>query len=234
MSDDEEIDINWTGPADIEINLSDDDSNDNSRGDKGTGLSRPATIDTPTEPGSDYSRGTFVFPSHDPGFMQRLELRGNNGAQRDVETVYLLTGESYTMPSELVQLDDPAIYNEMTPNSVSTKLGEIAEQLQRMYDGRPDPKLIGYVHTHQNGTTRPSSKDRSGSETAKRVFERYFDDFEFFNAIHALGDRADVPVGKMREPTETSGGVWWYGETRRHELAVFDAHYNARTVVVPE
>lgn len=238
MSDhnDEEIDINVSGPADIEIDLSSDEettASDDEPSKPEADLSRPATISTPSIEPKSYSRGTFVFPSHDPGFMQRLELRGNNGAQRDVETVYLLTGDSYTTPTELVQLDDPAVYNKMTPTSVSTKLNAVAEQLARMYDSRPDPKLIAYVHTHPDGSTRPSPTDKQGSETAKKVFERHFDNFEFFNAIHALGDKADVPVEKMREPRESGGGVWWYGETRRHELAVFDAHYNSRQVIVP-
>jgi len=238
MSDqnDEEIDISVTGPADIEIDLSSSEDNTPSKDESNkskANLSRPATINTPSTDPENHSRGTFVFPSHDPGFMQRLELRGNNGARQDVETVYLLAGDSYTTPTELIQLDDPAVYNRMTPTSVSTKLNAVAEQLARMYEGRPDPKLIAYVHTHPGGSTRPSPTDKQGSETAKKVFERYFQDFEFFNAIHALGKMADVPVDKMRNPKESGGGVWWYGETRRHELAIFDKYYNSRQVVVP-
>jgi len=238
MSDqnNEEIDISTSGPADIDIDLSSDEDSttvDSETTKPEADLSRPATISKPTPDPESYSRGTFVFSSHDPGFIQRLELRGNNGAQRDVETVYLLAGDSYTTPTELIQLDDSAVYNKMTPTSVSTKLNAVAQQLARMYEDRPDPKLIAYVHTHPGGSTRPSLTDKQGSETAKKVFERHFDDFEFFNAIHALGDKADVPIEKMREPRESGGGVWWYGETRRHELAVFDAHYNSRQVIVP-
>lgn len=246
-ADEEVVEVGFAGPGTVEVDLretgdepagGEDGGSTSAGGDAGdpggsVELSRPGSAMSPTVDPDDYERGTFVFPSHDEGFVRSVELRGNNGARRDAETVYLLTGETYTVPTELVALDDPAIYEASTESSVRAKLDAIVEELKLAHEGRPDPKLIAYVHTHPDGSTRPSPTDRQNGERIAERFERQFDDVEFFHGIHGLGERTTVEGDRRRDLRSSTGGCWWYGENRRHELAIFDASYNSRRVVVP-
>lgn len=175
-------------------------------------------------PGDQYPRGTFVFPGENEEFLQMLELRGQNGASEPVETVYVLTGDNFWQPTNLFALHDPTLYRSATVDEVVSKIGSMADQIASQIDH--SPKLIAYAHTHPNGSTSPSAQDRFGVRRVQNTFAEALgaDDYEYFHIIHALGGEAKGEV-ERRSPTASGSGVYWYGEYRRHELAVFDTDY---------
>lgn len=178
-------------------------------------------------------RGTFVFPQADNDFMQLLEIRANNGAQDDVETVFVLTGETYFVPTRLFAFDDPALYHDASAHAVTPKTRPMAETVARFYADQPGPKLINRVHTHTNGRPRPSQGDKKVGPNRKQTFDRYFDDYEFFLGIHALQDPCEPDPARLRRAHQTAEhAVTWWGENRKHTLAVYDAQYNPRPVLV--
>ncbi|MES3518360.1 MAG: hypothetical protein PPP58_11930 [Natronomonas sp.] len=89
-----------------------------------SGPTSPSAPGGPASPSTDapsvepQSRGTFVLPD-DKHFMQKLEARGKNGHGAIVETVYVLTGPSYTLPTDLIRLDNEEYYGTATRTSVS-------------------------------------------------------------------------------------------------------------------
>lgn len=178
-------------------------------------------------------RGTVVFPGADRDFMQLIEIRANNGAQADVETVYVLTGETYCVPTRLFAFDDPALYRRATRNRVNVRNRRLAKTIAAFYADRPGPKLVVRVHTHPSGRTSPSDGDRNGAAQRNRSYARYFDDYELFLGIHGLGDAADPDPEWLRRPERTAfNEVAWWGENRKHKLAVFDMEYEPRPMVV--
>lgn len=197
--------------------------------DPGPSDEEPATTPAPspdTDPAPSHDRGELVFPADDSELVQAIELRGNNGVQRDVETKYLLTGSSYTTPTDMIGLDDPSLYEEMTETSLVYNVTAIADYVAKLHEGYPDPKVVVAVHTHPSGNTIPSSTDRTNSTALRDELERHFDDFEFFQGIHGLQERTTPTPDKLREVHAGDGHIWWYGENRRHELAIFDGYYN--------
>lgn len=177
---------------------------------------------------------TFVFPADDRDLMQMLELRANNGAVADVETVYVLTGSTYSVPELLFAFDDPGLYYEAERDYVDADNGAIAETIWKFYEGRPGPRMIVDVHTHPAGSdTRPSNQDHSVAGHQRQAFDQYFDDYELFFGIHGLGEACDPDLSWMRVPEQTGENeISWWGENRRHSLAVFDGAYRPRPVRV--
>lgn len=187
--------------------------------------------------GTTTPRGTFAFPASKP-FMQALETRGKNGAHQRVETVYVLTGQSETTPTELFGLDDPEFYQSATRSSVTTLEGKVARRVAASYPDGETPNVVARFHTHPGGTTTPSDVDVKNAESVKRCYEEAFgtDDFEFFHGIHAYVEQSGVPsVGERHDPTALSGGLSWRGEQYRHELALFGPRFrDQRDVVIAD
>lgn len=178
-------------------------------------------------------RGEFVFPGGDVDFMQLIEIRANNGATNDIETVYVLTGETYFVPTQLFAFDDPELYNEATANRVNVKSQVLARTVAKFYDERPGPKLIVWVHTHPSGGTQPSLADINCTPRQKRLYNQYFTDYELFLGIHGLKEVCDPDPDWLRQPELTADHeVSWWGENRKHSLALYDAHYEPRPVVI--
>ncbi|MDS0476813.1 Mov34/MPN/PAD-1 family protein [Natrinema sp. 1APR25-10V2] len=178
-------------------------------------------------------RGTFVFPGTDTDFIQLIELRGNNGAQDDVETVFVLTGETYYVPTRLFAFDDPTHYREATPTAVDIDNRAVAQTIADFYEERVGPRLVARFHTHPGGNPMPSTKDKRNAAKKQRVFDRYFDDYELFLGIHVLGEPCDLDPDWLRRPEQTAtNAVSWRGEHRTHTLALYNGRYESRSVVV--
>lgn len=186
--------------------------------------SSPWTPDvTPSPDVSPASRGDFVVPD-DRDFLQKLEARGKNGHGKIVETIYVVTGSSYTHPTDLICLDNPEYYGSATRSSVQFNPRQMAEKVASLYPDEEPPKLVARYHTHPSGSLRPSSADRSSAPTVRKAFVDAFgtEDFEFFHGIHGLAEHNDTPGPDERHtPTDTGDHVEWVGERFRHKLAVF-------------
>lgn len=186
---------------------------------------RPSST-TPTTPGPTAPTtpsGAFGFPEDDEQFMQSLEVRGKNGHDEIVETVYALVLSEGRVP-RLVALDDPEMYAEATERSVKYYVEPMAREVARQCAGTPD--AVVKVHTHPNGSTEPSGRDKRGTEATRRSFEREIGSgsFEFLQGIHAHKP-ATVSADRMRQPTASGNSVSWNGERFRHTLALFDGHF---------
>jgi proteasome lid subunit RPN8/RPN11 len=197
----------------------------------------PSPSPSPEFDSVSHSRGTFVFPPA-RDFMQKLEARGLNGAHQRVETVYVLAGPSYARPTDLFRLDNPAYYASATPRSVTTYGRQMAQKVARLYPDGQSPQLLARVHTHPNGSTRPSDTDKQSASEIASQFEAAFGttDFEFFQGIHAYTDHSQNPGPSQRhDPTARSNTVSWQGEQYRHTLALFGPEFqNLRQVVIPD
>ena len=194
----------------------------------------PPTTPAP-DPATTHPRGTLVFERERADLIQKIEMRGNNGvsdAPNDVETKYLLTGGTYTIPTDLIQLDHHEFFHEVTETRIRYDVGAIADHVARIHKKGPAPKLFVAVHTHPSGSTRPSRVDKTNPTALKEALSRHFDDFEFFRGIHGLGDKHIPSSKQLREVHEGDGHIWWYGENRRHELALYDERYRTCEISV--
>ena len=195
----------------------------------------PPTTPAPEPDTRSHPRGTLVFNRDRTGLIQKIEMRGNNGVSdvpNDVETKYLLTGATYTAPTDLIQLDHHAFYDEVTERKIRYDVDAIADHVARIHEKGPAPNVVVSVHTHPSGNTLPSRVDRENPTALKKSLQRHFDDFEFFQGIHGLGKEHVPSADKLRELHEGDGHIWWYGENRRHELALYDGHFNNCEVIV--
>ena len=192
----------------------------------------------PTSPTPDrYERGSFVFDTADTDLLQKMEIRGNNGVTEvphDVETKYLLTGPTYTRPTDLIQLDNPDLYSQVTETSIRYNVTRIANYVAKLHDEGHPPKLIVSVHTHPSGQTMPSTVDRTDPTALKKELNKHFDDFEFLQGIHGLQDRSIPDSTALREVQAGEGHFWWYGENRRHEVAIYDGNFRPTPEVLVE
>lgn len=204
----------------------------------------PAEPPTPPTPDADlgdsatsHDRGTFVFPAHQD-FLQKLEARGVNGAHQRVETVYVLAGSTYTTPTDLFRLDNPEYYASATRRSVTSYGRKMAKKVANLYPDGQAPRLLARVHTHPNGSTRPSDTDRSSAGEIASQFADAFgtSEFEFFQGIHAYKDHSRNPGPSERHnPTARSNSASWHGEQYRHELALYGPEFrNPRRVVIED
>jgi hypothetical protein len=209
-----------------------------------TEVSRTSSTDTPSTPDTEpvtpssasvtpddsttsYSRGTFVLPN-DRDFMQKLEARGINGHQRIVETVYVLTGPTYTHPTDLIRLDNEEYYGSATRSSVSFNPYAMADKVANLYPDGEAPKLIARFHTHPSGTVKPSDQDKQSAKKVRSTFENAFgtDDFEFFHGIHGIEKHGSNPNPNERQaPTVQSDTLQWSGEQFHHKLAVYGRQF---------
>lgn len=198
-----------------------------------TAPSPSSTTDGPTSPPSStvdpeptadpYSRGTFVLPN-DRDFMQKLEARGTNGHGEMVETVYVITGPTYTQPTDMIRLDNEEYFVSATKTSVSFKTRKMARAVARLFPDDEPPKVIARFHTHPGGTLRPSQKDKESASAIEQSFEDAFetDDFEFFHGIHGLEEHGRSPgPDKRQSPSDSRGHINWLGERYRHKIAVY-------------
>jgi len=187
----------------------------------------PATTTEPTTPDradTSVPSGTFVCPT-DSQFLQMLEVRAKNGANRRVETVYTLTGGDPTTPTDLFALDNPEFYRSATPSSVTTLGGRMAAAVADRFPDGESPGLIARFHTHPGGTTTPSDTDR---DSATDIYDSHIeafghDDFEFFHGIHAYREHGSNDP--RREPEAVSNTVSWEGEQYTHTLALFGPRF---------
>lgn len=231
--------------TDEQDSVDDEDTSDGGSGLVSSLASRVRGSSSPTEPDhsspqsgpapepSSHSRGTFVFPA-DAQFMQSLEIRAKNGAQRRVETVYAVTGASYTDPTDLFALDNPEYYDSATRRSVTSFGGKMARAVANRFPSDERPKLIARFHTHPGGSTTPSDADRSSAADIRDNFQQAFDteDFEFFHGIHAYSELSN-PGGVDRDPEAMSNTVSWDGEQYRHTLALYGPRFrNAKEVAI--
>jgi hypothetical protein len=191
------------------------------------------TADPASQPKSTVdpaTRRTFVLPD-DKHFMQKLEARGKNGHGSIVETVYVLTGPTYTRPTDLIRLDNDKYYGSATRSSVSFNPRAMARKVASLYPDGEAPKLIARFHTHPGGTLRPSSADKNGASRVHQSFVDAFgtDDFEFFHGIHGLEEHGLDPNPDERQSLSTKQKhLRWLGERYRHKLAVFDRNFETK------
>jgi len=193
----------------------------------------PATPKDTPDP-TPKTRGRFQFPSQ-KSFMQALEIRAKNGAQTRVETVYVITGNTYTTPTDIFALDDPEFYSEATPTSVRSNGKAMAERIAQHYPAGEAPRLIARIHTHPRGKVIPSSADQDSASRVKEHFEEVFNttDFEFFHGIHAY-QHSNTHSENRHTPEQTGNNVTWYGEQYVHELGLFDETFQTpKEVLVP-
>jgi len=175
---------------------------------------------------------TLGFPANNVSLMQSIEVRGKNGHDQLVETVYALVLTDGALP-RMVALDDPEMYGEAGKDFVEYHYESMAREVARQCDGRVPDAVIKF-HTHPNGSTEPSEKDKRGTAT---VAEAFYDtlgsrNFEFLQGIHSYED-GQVDPEAMRNPIAAGNSVSWYGERFRHTLALFDAHFrNARATEI--
>lgn len=198
--------------------------------------SSPASPSVEPDPASDtHPRGTFVLPENQH-FLQKLEARGKNGHGSIVETVYVLTGASYTQPTDLIRLDNDDYYGSATKTSVSFNPRSMAEKVASLYPDGETPQLIARFHTHPGGTLRPSDADRSSANNVRTAFENAFgtDEFEFFHGIHGLEEHNRSPPPDERQAPSASGHVHWLGERYRHKIAVFGTGFKHKKDVAIE
>lgn len=196
----------------------------------------PATVPTPSKK-KGFPPETIVFESDRTNLIQMMEIRGNNGVtevSKDVETKYLLTGTTKTHPTNIIQLDNPQLFSEVTKTSISYNITKIADYVRKLHQNGPSPELIISVHTHPSGQTIPSSQDRTNPRALENKLERHFDDFEFLQGIHGLQDRKVSDGNTLREVEQGDGNIWWYGENRRHKVAFFDGDFNPSIEVIVE
>jgi proteasome lid subunit RPN8/RPN11 len=196
-----------------------------------SGTTTPETPTTPTQPVAPTTpKSALGFPSDNDQFMQSLEVRGKNGHDEVVETVYALVLNNGELP-RLVALDNPEMYIEATERSVRYYIDPMAQEVARQCNGST-PDAVIKVHTHPNGSTRPSEKDKQGTQTTRDAFQEELGsrNFEFLQGIHAY-QPAQVAPSEMRDPVAGGNSVSWNGERFRHTLALFDGHFqNGREV----
>ncbi|GGL68125.1 hypothetical protein [Halocalculus aciditolerans] len=227
--------------ADTDVTLSVDHvySRERDGGTSTTGSVSPSTPRKPSKPGTedgpeDVTRGKMAFPRDKP-FMQAMEIRGKNGAHPRVETVYVVTGDTYTRPTDVFALDDPKFFSKATPTAVSSYGKQMAKQVAANFADGEAPRLVARFHTHPSGKVIPSATDQKSAEKIRTQFEEALGttDFEFFHGIHAYRE-ASVGPGERHAPEQTGSNVCWYGEQYRHELGVFDARFQTPKEVVVE
>ncbi|MFB6251480.1 MAG: hypothetical protein ABEI27_07310 [Halobellus sp.] len=196
----EQRSIGGTAPADTETDSSDDEIAD------GT-----------------HSRGTFVVPQN-KHYLQKLEARARDGQASLVETVYVLTGQTYTHPTDLIPLDEDKFYLMSTRKMTSYDTQAMVDAVVRAYSGSTVPKVIAKFHNHPSGVPSPSDADRSG---ARRIYQKFAsafdtDDFEFFHGIHGLTRHGhSVPLSQRHHPRITKDQLVWDDATFRHRIAVY-------------
>jgi len=197
----------------------------------------PPTTSPSSPSSSAHSRGSFIFNTDDKDLIQKMEIRGNNGVtevSHDVETKYLLTGPTFMKPTNIIQLDNPELYSEVTETSIRYNVTKIADYVAKLHESGRPPKLIVSIHTHPSGETYPSTEDKKDPTALKQELNRHFDDFEFMQGIHGLQERSVPDSTTLREAQGGEGHFWWYGENRRHEVAIFDEHFRPTPEVVVE
>lgn len=179
-------------------------------------------------------RGTFVFPADDRDFLQLLEVRANNGSVKTVETMYVLAGRSYYVPETVVSCDDPGLYRGADRTTVKPREKRLARRVADVAENVLQPQMVCWVHTHPNGSTNPSDGDKKWCTHTKSRFDKHFEgDYEFFLGIHGVGERGEPDWEWMRRPERTDENeVSWWGEYRKHKLAVYDEAFDPRPVTV--
>ena len=151
-----------------------------------------------------------------------------NGHRPTVETVYVVTGPSYTQPTDLFRLDNDTYYRSATRSSVRFDPHAMAREVASRFPDGDHPKLIGRFHTHPSGSTTPSAKDKESASLIRDSFVEAFEteDFEFFHGIHGFREHGDQPNASERQrPTKSNGTITWKGERCQHNLAVYGKHF---------
>jgi len=184
----------------------------------------------PEEIDGVHARGTFVVP-HNKHYLQKLEARARDGQASLVETVYALTGQNHTHPTDLIPLDDDKFYLMSTQTMTSYNVKAMVDSVVQSYSGSTPPKIIAKFHTHPGGVPSPSAADQSGAREIYQAFVTAFgtDDFEFFHGIHGLTKhgRSVVPA-QRQQPRITNDQLVWDDETFRHRIAVYGPNFQTQ------
>jgi hypothetical protein len=187
---------------------------------------QPTTPDISPSP-ETHSRGTFVIPD-DKRFLQMMEARGKNGHGKIVETIYVLTGPTYTQPTDLICLGNPEFYGSTTRTSVKFNPKLMAEKVASIFP--EPPKLVARFHTHPSGSLKRSSADKQSAPKVRQSFVNAFgtDDFEFFHGIHGLQDhRQSTTPDERHHPTVQRDHLSWIGDRFEHKIGVFGRRFES-------
>lgn len=197
---------------------------------------RRSSSDTSTETSkpeqTDYAhpRGTFVVPN-DKHYLQKLEARARDGQASLVETVYALTGQNHTHPTDLIPLDNDKFYLMSTQTMTSYNVEAMVDSVVQSYSGSTPPKTIAKFHTHPGGVPSPSAADQSGARDIYQAFVTAFgtDDFEFFHGIHGLTKHGrSVAPTQRQQPRITNNQLVWNDDTFRHRIAVYGPNFQTQ------
>jgi proteasome lid subunit RPN8/RPN11 len=167
---------------------------------------------------------TLGFPADNVPLMQSIEVRGKNGHNELVETVYALVLTDGALP-RMVALDDPEMYERAGEDFVEFRVEQMAQEVARQCDEQVPDAVIKF-HTHPYGKIEPSEEDEQGTAAVAETFHETLDSrsFEFLQGIHRIQD-GQVDPEAMRKPIAAGNCVSWYGERFHHTLTLFDAHF---------
>jgi len=131
----------------------------------------------------------------------------------------------------MFQLDNTDYYTEATKTSLQSLTGKMAADVANAYQDRDPPKMLAWIHTHPNGGTTPSSKDRNGADTVRETFSRALgtNDFEFFNGIHAFDAswEQESTIEDQYNVTTDSNSASWIGTRFKHTLSMWDPTFTS-------
>ena len=145
----------------------------------------------------------------------------------DVELLYGLSGDQEDHIGEFHGLSSSEIVSKATENEIEWLGNSITDHIEAE---RGDmPAVVIHVHTHPNGSTRPSSKDMTdGWPSFARTVRNKWPKTRVLFAIHALKDEYNAPADRSK-PTREGDKIIWNSPKREHELRVFDHNATAIT-----
>ena len=164
------------------------------------------------------NREMLLLPVRLINLMENRVESGFRPNEEDVEIVYALSGINPNMPDMLHKLSSSDVIEANNPDYVITSVRAMMEYI--VQERGNEPKLVIQIHTHPQGISMPSQRDKTYFANAAQSIKALAPGCHVIFGVHVLSSES---IRERLEPTKLSiNTLRWSSIRREHEVGFYE------------
>jgi hypothetical protein len=163
-------------------------------------------------------KGIIILPIDIVNFMEVRVESSFRTHQKDVETLYALSGSDPNIPDMIHTHSSQEVIKDVSPTEILFYRRQIVEYIRR--ERSESSKLIVDLHTHPDGIPESSDADKEAAKDISEEMNNVFPGGNLVFGVHAVSSEGEK---ERKEPVKTdTNRIKWSSVIREHEVGFYN------------